>query len=90
MHIIWTLTTGVMLITMNHRSSSFQELPYPIFRLNTDEPFELLLPDAPVPVEFARFEILEVIGVCGKYPSIPINVLGGVLALEVFITASGL
>jgi len=57
--------------------------------VKTDEVFELVeLPENPVLAEGVLFGIF---GVTGKYPSLnPTTELGGVLALEVFITASGL
>jgi hypothetical protein len=61
------------------------------FILNTDEPFELAeLPLAPVTTELVLFRAFALM-ICGKYsPPAPTNEVGGVLALEVFITASGL
>lgn len=61
------------------------------FILKTDDPFELdELPESPVLADGVLFDAFGVLGNCGKYPSIPIVELGGVLALEEFIRASGL
>jgi hypothetical protein len=73
--------------------SQLQKSHHLCFILKTDEPFELPEdPDAPVKTGEVLFKFLGLLGDCGKYslPQNPRIDVGAVLALEVFITASGL
>jgi hypothetical protein len=60
---------------------------YLCFILKTEDPFEL-----PELTEGILFKVLGLPELCGKYPSPknPTIELGGVLAFEVFMVASGL